>query len=119
MIKYYVDDIKGHRIYEGFDEDYAYKICRQYNNACGGTYEVDELDTDLDEYEEEDKNTFVFYENDTLTALYGDDEHIKANMKMAIEYQTGKEIVDFDLDYNDPGDSGKDATFWANNIQWK
>lgn len=119
MIKYYVDDIKGHRIYEGFDEDYAYKICRQYNNACGGTYEVDELDTDLDEYEKEDKNTYMFPENDTLTALYGDDENIKANMKMAIEYQTGKKIVDFDLDYNDPGDTGNNATFWANNIKWK
>ena len=119
MIKYYVDDIKGHRIYEGFDEDTAYRLCRQYNNACGGTYEVVELETDLDEYEEEDDNTFVFYENDTLTALYGDDEAIKKDIKLAIEYQTGKEIIDFDLDYNDPGDSGKDATFWAKNIKWK
>lgn len=119
MIKYYVDDIKGHRIYEGFDEDTAYRLCRQYNDACGGTYEVMELDTDLDEYEEEDDNTFVFYENRTLTSIYGDDENIKKDMKMAIEYETGKEIIDFELDYNDTGDSGDNATFWANNIQWK
>ena len=37
---------------------------------------------------------------------------------MAIEYETGKEIIDFDLDYDDPGDSGNDATFWARNIKW-
>lgn len=119
MIKYFVDDIKGHRIYEGFDEDTAYRLCRQSNEYCGGTYAVDELDTDLDEFEKEDKNTYVFYENRTLTSIYGDDENIKKDMKMAIEYETGKEIIDFDLDYNDPGDSGDNATFWANNIQWK
>ena len=119
MTKYYVDDIKGNRLYEGFDEDTAYRLCRQYNNACGGTYEVDELDTDLDEFEKINDNTFVFYENDTLTALYGDDENIKKDIKMAIEYQTGKEIIDFDLSYNDPGDTGDDATFWAKNIKWR
>ena len=119
MTKYYVEDIKGDMLYEGFDEDTAYRLCRQYNNACGGTYAVDEVDTDLDEFEEEDDNTYVFYENDYLTSLYGDDEAIKSDIKMAIEYETGKEIIDFDLDYDDPGDTGDNATFWANNIQWK
>lgn len=119
MTKYYVDDIKGNRIYEGFNEDTAYRFCRQYNNELGGTYEVDEVDTDLDEFEEEDANTYVFYENDYLTSLYGDDEAIKSDMKLALEYETGKEIIDFDLDYDDPGDTGDNATFWANNIQWK
>ena len=119
MTKYYVEDIKGDMLYEGFDEDTAYRLCRQYNNACGGTYAVDEVDTDLDEFEEEDDNTYVFYENDYLTSLYGDDEAIKSDMKSAIEYETGKEIIDFDLDYDDPGDTGDNATFWANNIQWK
>ena len=38
---------------------------------------------------------------------------------MVIEYETGKEIIDFDLDYDDPSDTGDNATFWANNIQWK
>ena len=119
MTKYYVDDIKGHRIYEGFNENTAYRLCRQYNNELGGTYAVDEVDTDLDEFEEEDDNTYVFYENDYLTSLYGDDEAIKSDMKSAIEYETGKEIIDFDLAYDDPGDTGDNATFWANNIQWK
>lgn len=119
MTKYYVDDIKGHRIYEGFNENTAYRLCRQYNNELGGTYAVDEVDTDLDEFEEEDDNTYVFYENDYLTSLYGDDEAIKEDMKSAIEYETGKEIIDFDLDYDDPGYAGDNATFWANNIQWK
>lgn len=119
MIKYYVEDIKGDRLYEGFDENVAYRLCRQYNNACGGTYAVDEVDTDLDEFEEKDDNTYVFYYNDYLTSLYGDDEAIKSDMKMAIEYETGKEIIDFDLDYDDPSDTGDNATFWANNIQWK
>ena len=119
MTKYYVDDIKGNRIYEGFNENTAYRLCRQYNNELGGTYAVDEVDTDLDEFEEEDANTYVFYENDYLTSLYGDDEAIKSDMKLAIEYETGKEIIDFDLDYDDPSDTGDNATFWANNIQWK
>lgn len=119
MTKYYVDDIKGDRIYEGFDEDEAYKTCRQYNDACGGTYAVHEVDTDLDDFEEEDENTYVFYNNDYLTSLYGDDEGIKEDMKMAIEYETGRKIIDFELDYNDPGDSGDDATFWAHNIKWE
>ena len=119
MIKYFVDDIKGHRIYEGFDEDYAYKICRQYNDACGGTYEVDELDTDLDEFEEVTDNHYIFPQNDYLTSIYGDDENIKKDMKIAIEYQTGKEIIDFELVYNDPGDTGDRATFQAQRIQWK
>ena len=119
MTKYYVDDIKGNRLYEGFDEDTAYRLCRQYNNACGGTYEVDEIDTDLDELEKEDANTYVFYENAYLTSLYGDDEAIKSDIKMVIEYETGKEIIDFDLDYNDPEDSGNNATFWARNIKWE
>lgn len=119
MTKYYVDDIKGDRIYEGFDEDEAYKTCRQYNDACGGTYAVYEVDTDLDDFEEEDENTYVFYNNDYLTSLYGDDESIKEDMKMAIEYETGRKIIDFELDYNDPGDSGDDATFWAHNIKWE
>lgn len=118
MTKYYVDDIKGHRIYEGFDEDTAYRLCRQYNNACGGTYAVDEIDTDLEDFYEEDEN-LVFISNGYLTELYGDDEEIKKDMKMAIEYQTGKKIIDFDLSYNDPGDSGFNATFWAKNIKWK
>ena len=113
MTKYYVDDIKGNRLYEGFNENTAYRLCRQYNNACGGTYEVDEVDTDLDEFED------VFYYNDYLTSLYGDDEAIKSDMRLAIEYETGKEIIDFDLDYDDPSDTGDNATFWANNIQWK
>ena len=73
MTKYYVDDIKGHRIYEGFNENTAYRLCRQYNNACGGTYEVDEIDTDLDEFEANDDNSYVFYYNDYLTSLYGDE----------------------------------------------
>lgn len=119
MTKYYVDDIKGDRLYEGFDEDEAYKECRQYNDACSGTYEVYEQDTDLDEFEEEDENTYVFYNNEYLTSLYGDDEAIKEDMKGAIEYETGRNIVDFDLSYNDPGDSGDDATFWARNIKWE
>lgn len=119
MTKYYVDDIKGHRIYEGFNENTAYRLCRQYNNELGGTYVVDEVDTDLDEFEKEDGHTYVFYENDYLTSLYGDDEGIKSDMKLAIEYETGKEIIDFDLDYDDPSDTGDNATFWANNIQWK
>ena len=119
MTKYYVDDIKGNRLYEGFNENTAYRLCRQYNNALGGTYAVDEVDTDLDELEKEDANTYVFYENDYLTSLYGDDEAIKSDMKLAIEYETGKEIIDFDLDYDDPSDTGDNATFWANNIQWK
>ena len=119
MTKYYVEDIKGDMLYEGFDEDTAYRLCRQYNNACGGTYAVDEVDTDLDEFEAKDDNTYVFYYNDYLTSLYGDDEAIKSDIKMAIEYETGKEIIDFDLDYDDPGDAGDNATFWANNIQWK
>lgn len=119
MIKYYVDDIKGHRIYEGFDEDTAYRLCRQYNNACGGTYEVDELDTDLDEFEEVTDNQYIFPQNDYLTSIYGDDENIKKDMKMAIEYETGKKIIDFELVYNDPGDSGDRATFQAQRIQWK
>lgn len=118
MIKYYVDDIKGHRLYEGFDEDTAYRLCRQYNNACGGTYAVDEIGTDLEDFYEDDKN-LVFVSNGYLTELYGDDEAIKKDMKMAIEYQTGKKIIDFDLSYNDPGDSGFNATFWAKNIKWK
>ena len=119
MIKYYVDDIKGNRLYEGFDEATAYRLCGQYNNVCGGTYDVSELDTDLDEFEEEDDNNYAFYDNEHLTALYGADEVIKKEIKMALEYQTGREIIDFDLDYNDPGDSGRNATFWANNIRWK
>ena len=118
MNKYYVDDIKGNRIYEGFDEDYAYKICRQYNDNCGGTYDVTEIDTDLEEFYE-DGGDIVFISNEYLTELYGDDDAIKKDMKMAIEYQTGKEIINFDLSYNDPGDSGFSATFWAKNIQWK
>ena len=119
MIKYYVDDIKGDRLYEGFDEDTAYRLCRQYNDACGGTYEVVELETDLDEFEEVNDNHYIFPQNDYLTALYGDDEAIKENIKLAIEYQTGKEIVDFKLVYNDPGDTGDRATFQAQRIQWK
>ena len=119
MIKYYVDDIKGDRLYEGFDGDTAYKLCRQYNDACGGTYAVTEIDTDLDDFEEEDENNYVFYDNDYLTSLYGDDEDIKQDIKMALEYATGKEIIDFDLEYSDPGDSDRDATFYANNIKWK
>ena len=118
MTKYYVDDIKGHRIYEGFNENTAYRLCRQYNNELGGTYAVNEVDTDLDEFEEE-ANTYVFYCNDYLTSLYGDDETIKKEIKDVIEYETGKEIIDFDLAYDDPGDTGDNATFWANNIQWK
>ena len=119
MTKYYVEDIKGDMLYEGFNEDTAYRLCRQYNNGLGGTYAVDEVDTDLDEFEEEDANTYVFYENDYLTSLYGDDETIKKEIKDVMEYETGKEIIDFDLDYDDPGDTGDNATFWANNIQWK
>ena len=119
MTKYYVENIKGDSLYEGLNEDTAYRLCRQYNNACGGTYVVDEVDTDLDEFEEKDDNTYVFYYNDYLTSLYGDDEAIKSDMKLAIEYETGKEIIDFDLDYDDPDDTGDNATFWANNIQWK
>lgn len=119
MTKYYVDDIKGDRIYEGFDEDEAYRTCRSYNDAISGTYAVYEQDTDLDEFEKEDENTYVFYNNEYLTALYGDDEAIKENIWMAIEYETGREIIDFDLSYNDPGDSGDDASFWARNIKWE
>lgn len=119
MTKYYVDDIKGNRLYEGFDEDEAYRDCRQYNDACGGTYAVYEQDTDLDDFEVIDENTYAFYNNEYLTSLYGDDEIIKEDIKMAIEYETGKEIVDFDLSYNDPGDSGDNATFWARNIKWE
>ena len=119
MIKYYVEDIKGHMLYEGFNEDTAYRFCRQYNNVCGGTYAVDEIDTDLDEFEAKDDNTYVFYSNEYLTSLYGDDEAIKSDIKMVIEYETGKEIIDFDLAYDDPGDTGDNATFCANNIQWK
>lgn len=119
MTKYYVDDIKGDRVYEGFDEDKAYRICRSYNDAIGGTYAVHEHDTDLDEFEKEDENTYVFYNNEYLTALYGDDEAIKENIWMAIEYETGREIIDFDLSYNDPGDSGDNATFWVRNIKWE
>lgn len=119
MVKYYVSNIKGEKLYEGFDDEIAYRLCREYNNNCSETYAVDEIETDLDEFEEEDENTYVFYDNDYLTSLYGDDEGIKKDMKMAIEYITGKEIIDFDLDYDDPGDSGNDATFWAENIQWK
>lgn len=78
-----------------------------------------EQDTDLDEFEEEDENTYVFYNNEYLTSLYGDDEAIKEDIKGAIEYETGRNIVDFDLSYNDPGDSGDDATFWAHNIKWE
>ena len=118
MTKYYVDDIKGHRLYEGFDEDIAYRLCRQYNNTCGGTYAVKELDTDLENFYEDDKD-FVFISNEYLTSLYGDDKAIKKNMKMAIEYQTGKDIYCFTLSYDDPGDSGFNATFWAKNIRWK
>ncbi len=119
MTKYYVDDIKGHRLYEGFDEDTAYRLCRQYNNNCGGTYAVEEVDTDLDEFEEVNENNYIFPQNDYLTSIYGDDENIKKDMKMAIEYMTGKEIIDFKLYYNDPGDSGDRATFQAQRIQWK
>ena len=118
MTKYYVENIKGDSLYEGLNEDTAYRLCRQYNNACGGIYAVYERATDLDEFEEKDDNTYVFYYNNYLTSLYGDDEAIKEDMKMAIEYETGKEIIDFDLDYDDPGDSGNDATFWARNIKW-
>lgn len=118
MTKYYVDDIKGHRLYEGFDEDTAYRLCRQYNNACGGTYAVDEIDTDLEDFYEDGEN-LVFISNGYLTELYGDDEEIKKDIKMTIEYQTGKKIIDFDLSYNDPGDSGFNATFWAKNIRWE
>ena len=119
MTKYYVDDVKGNRIYEGFDEDEAYRTCRSYNDAIGGTYAVHEHDTDLDEFEKVDENTYVFYNNEYLTALYGDDEHIKENIWMAIEYETGREVINFDLSYNDPGDSGDNATFWARNIKWE
>ena len=118
MIKYYVDDIKGHNLYEGFDEDTAYRLCRVYNKHCGGTYAVTECETDLDDFTES-SNQCVFYQNETLTSIYGDDKAIKKDMKMAIEYITGKEIIDFELSYNDPGDSGKNATFWAENIKWK
>ena len=117
MTKYYVDDIKGHRIYEGFDEDTAYRLCRQYNENCGGTYEVDEFD--FDEPVEISEHDYEFWRHDYLTSLYGSDEAIKDDMKMAIEYVSGKKIVDFELDYNDPGDSGDDATFWAHRIQWE
>lgn len=119
MTKYYVDDVKGDRIYEGFDEDEAYRTCRSYNDAIGRTYAVHEHDTDLDEFEKVDENTYVFYNNEYLTALYGDDEAIKENIWMAIEYETGREIIEFDLSYNDPGDSGDNATFWARNIKWE
>ena len=117
MTKYYVNDAKReNQIYNGFDEATALKLWHDYNNSCGDYY-IDELD--FEEPEEEDENTFVFQDHDYLTCLYGDDDSIKEDMKMAIEYLTGKEIEDFDLDYSDPGDSGNDATFWANNIKWK
>ena len=119
MTKYYVDDIKGNRIYEGFDEDTAYRLCRQYNENCGGTYDVTEIDTDLDEYEQLDEDNYVFYYNEYLTSLYGDDEGIKQDIKMFLEYETGREIIDFDLVHNDPGDSGDNANFWVYDIKWK
>ena len=119
MIKYYVDDVRGDRIYEGFDRKTAYRLCRDYNDCCCGTFRVFDIDTDLDEFEKEDENTFVFYDNEYLTSLYGSDEGIKQDIKMALEYQLGKKIIDFDLDYSDPGDSGENATFWAQNIQWE
>lgn len=114
MTKYYVDDIKGNRLYEGFDEDEAYRVCRQYDNG-----RVEKFNTDLDDFEVIDKNTYVFYNNDYLTSFWGASTIIKEEIKMALEYATGKEIIDFDLSYNDPGDSGDNATFWARNIKWE
>lgn len=117
MTKYYVNDTKGNQVYAGFDEGDALKTWHGYNENVDGDYYIDELD--FEEPEEEDENTWVFWEHDYLTCLYGDDEGIKEDMKMAIEYLTGRKIIDFELDYNDPGDSGDDATFWAHNIKWE
>ncbi len=118
MTKYIVEDIKGKRIYEGYDEETAYRLCRDYNKNYDGKYKVNEFENDLEDFYEDDKN-LVFISNKYLTTLYGDDKAIKKEMKMAIEYQTGKKIFSFDLSYDDPGDSGFNATFEAKNIKWR
>ena len=118
MIKYYVEDIKGKRIYEGYDEETAYRLCRDYNKICDRKYNVNEFENDLENFYEDDKN-LVFISNEYSTTLYGDDKAIKKEMKMAIEYQTGKKIFSFDLSYNNPCDSGFNATFEVKNIKWR
>lgn len=99
--KYYVDDIKGHRIYEGFDEDYAYKICRQYNESCGGTYEVEEeeIRNDLPEDEFRDLKDNVC--NDLLD-LMCDIRGVKDTIKYLVESGLSiRELLALDFDEDD------------------
>jgi len=120
MTKYYVHsgDYKQ-CIYEGFDYEKACIICSRYNKAQMGDYYIDEEEFEDPEELDNDLTGLVWYEEETLTALWGDDEAIKRNVKELIEGYTGREVIDFDLSYTDPSDTGDNATFTALNIKYK
>jgi len=115
MRKYTVRNGIFNSIYKGFDEEYANNILNAYNNLFGGYYIIEE---EIDEPEElnDNKTELMWPRNRELTAIYGTDDAIKEEMKTWIEAYTGKKVLSFELSYNDPGDSGDEATFFADNI---
>lgn len=119
MIKYCVHDLKyRHIVYDGFDEDTALRLQHDYNNSCGDYY-LDEEEIEEPEELNDDLTELAWLENRELTAIWGDDEAIKKEMKSWIEAYTESEVEDFDLTYSDPGDSGDNANFFAHNIKYK
>lgn len=120
MTKYYVVDYKGRDcIYEGFDKEVALKTWYGYNKACCGDWYLEEEEIEDPEELETDYTELAWYENEELTSIWGDDEAIKATMKEWIEGYVGCEVVDFELEYSDPGDSGDEADFIAHKIIYK
>ena len=111
MKKYWVrsKDFKT-TYYDGFD----FEKVKEFANE---DTVLDEFD--FDEPELEDDGTYAFYNHDYLTDIYGYDEGIKKEMKQAIEYITGKKVIDFELSYDDPGLAGDDASFFADNVQFE
>ena len=99
--KYYVNDIKGNRLYEGFDENTAYRQCRQYNETCGGTFAVreEEIKNDLPESDFVDLKGNVC---DDLLNLMCDVRGVKDTIKYLVESGLSiRELLALDFDEED------------------